>query len=150
MSYKKSKYGDSEGRNIPSVHDFVKSVVAAKVEILGITNHNEFDINQYNEIKKHSNKKFDICPGIEFDVEGNIIDGNTIIGHVILICNPIQVNEFNKEVLLPTKGLCPDDVKITVDDVANLANKLNYIEKEHMFFMNHLITEALVLCKIMI
>ena len=84
----KCKNGDSTKRNInPS--DFVIKMEDNNIGICSITNHNKFDLDEYNSIieKKHS---FAIFPGIELDIKLDSGEEK----HIILICDPECANEF--------------------------------------------------------
>lgn len=83
-----TKKGDGSGRNVtPEV--FRSKIEMADVKIVAITNHNHFDIKQFNELKSTVE---DIClvwPGIEIDVKGSVERF-----HLIVICNPDDVKKF--------------------------------------------------------
>ena len=82
---KKIKKGDSEHRNV-SVDRFNDIIRETEVRILAITNHNHFDIEQYQQI---SEKVHDVCqiwPGVELDISE---DGRR--GHLIVIVSPINL-----------------------------------------------------------
>jgi len=70
-----------------------------KIDALAITNHNVFDINQYNQIR--NSLTIPVFPGIEIDLEG---------GHLLLITDTdeFEVSNFNEKckqvsVLIKTK-----------------------------------------------
>lgn len=117
----KCKKGDSYKRNVTK-DVFIKKVKAALVDIVAITNHNVFDINQYNDFL---NEDFLIWPGIELDVIGFESSG-----HCIIIVNPNQAQEFAdyvKDIIKTT----PDDFKIDVQNFAIMASKFDSIVTCH-------------------
>ena len=79
---KKVKQGDSEYRNI-DIAKFVEINKATDVKILAITNHNHFDLNQYNQFRTGVNGICQIWPGIELDI---LEDRRR--AHLIVIVNP--------------------------------------------------------------
>ncbi len=89
---KKTKTGDAETRNIDK--DAFSSIIReTDVKIIAITNHNHFDVNQYNEFVKVSEDVCDVWPGIELDI---VEDERR--GHLIVIVNPKQSIEFDIKV----------------------------------------------------
>lgn len=86
----KTKQGDSNKRNI-SPENFVQKMNNSKVEIAAITNHNKFDIDEFNEIMSIDNDLV-LFPGIELDVRVNSDDSR----HIIIICDPEQKNKFHE------------------------------------------------------
>ena len=78
----KCKKGDGVSRVIDE-EKFIEKIQENNVGLCAITNHNKFDINEYNTIlNKQIN--FIIFPGIELDVR---FDKNKI-RHIILVCSP--------------------------------------------------------------
>lgn len=55
---KSTKSGDGEGRNV-TVDVFKEKISNADVKIVAITNHNEFDVEQYDELE---NAVKEFCP----------------------------------------------------------------------------------------
>lgn len=86
----KTKKGDGSGRNVtPEV--FRSKIEMADVKIVAVTNHNHFDIEQFNALKAAVE---DIClvwPGIEIDAKGTIDKF-----HLIVICNPDELAKFDE------------------------------------------------------
>lgn len=73
-----------------SMTKLMQYVEEMKIDVIAITNHNLFDLSQYQEIRK---KLFDICevlPGIEINV------GINGFGHLICISDPDNVYDFAK------------------------------------------------------
>ena len=86
---KKCKQGDSSKRNIEATK-FIQKMKENDVGICAITNHNHFDINEYEKII-HEAPDLNVFPGIELDVK---LDENKHY-HTILICDPIEAQKFN-------------------------------------------------------
>lgn len=93
---KKVKTGDAETRNIDA-SKFNEIIRNTDVKILAITNHNLFDIAQFEEINSLVHDVCQIWPGIEVDI---LEEGRK--AHLLVICNPKNVEIFDlrcKEIL---------------------------------------------------
>ncbi|MDQ0160877.1 hypothetical protein [Alkalibacillus salilacus] len=86
---KKTKEGDSKNRNIGAL-DFIEKMQQNNIAICAITNHNHFDLQQFNEIENEE-PEFLLLPGIELDIDHE--EGHY---HFIIICNPSRAKEFKK------------------------------------------------------
>ncbi len=106
---KKCKNGDSTTRNV-SPSRFRDIVLATEVKIIAITNHNTFDIDQYNAMKEAIGKEVQIWPGIELD----IVEEEKR-GHLLLIVSPCRSEEFSKIVESITTGTDPDSFTISIE-----------------------------------
>ena len=122
---KASKSGDPIERNI-NPKDLKKIISSNGVKIIGITNHNEFDYEQYKKIVTEIQNDFLIWPGIELDVKGKIKNG-----HVIIINNPSSVEKFNEEITKLINNVTPDNFVCELDDVIKLANSLDCLLIAH-------------------
>lgn len=125
------KKGDGKSRNVTS-ELFKEKIEAAGVEIVAITNHNYFDVNQYYLLKDCVKNVCEVWPGIEFDV----IEKGNKPGHVLVICNPKRVEEFSDIINEKTKSTTPDDFTIKVTDLCRAFNKLDVVYIPH-FFKDH-------------
>ena len=95
---KKVKTGDAYTRNVTK-DKFFQKVIEAEVKIIAITNHNQFDYTQYKEFKEAIEGYCDIWPGVELDIIGKADQkGNCKRGHLIVIANPKNVEQFNTQV----------------------------------------------------
>ena len=95
---KKVKTGDAYTRNVTE-DKFFQKIIEAEVKIVAITNHNQFDYDQYKEFKKITEGYCDIWPGVELDIIGKTDQtGNGKRGHLIVIANPKNVELFNDQV----------------------------------------------------
>ena len=92
---KSTKKGDGSGRNVtPEL--FREKIELADVKIVAITNHNAFDINQYNMLKETVADICQVWPGIELDVQVDETSKNKF--HLIIICNPEKSIQFDEQV----------------------------------------------------
>ena len=89
---KNTKNKESDLRNV-SVEKFKEKVELSEVKFLAITNHNCFFKDNYKELKEAVKDLCYVIPGIELDVEGI----NKSRGHVILIANPDDVDDFEDD-----------------------------------------------------
>ena len=81
---RKTKQGDAPTREI-TPEKFSKIVLSTDVKILAITNHNVFDLQQFNQMEVGLDGAVQIWPGIELDV---IDDGKR--SHLIVIVSPVN------------------------------------------------------------
>ncbi|WP_203249067.1 hypothetical protein [Sporosarcina beigongshangi] len=84
---KKCKQGDSSKRNI-EVTRFIQEMKENDVGICAITNHNHFDIDEYEKIIQEAPELL-VFPGIELDIKYN--DEHY---HIIVMCNPGKRKDF--------------------------------------------------------
>lgn len=84
----KCKEGDGSKRNI-SPENFVKKMEQHNVVMCAITNHNKFDIEEFDTILSIDHN-FIIFPGIELDIQFS----EKKHYHTILICDPTEANKF--------------------------------------------------------
>ena len=133
---KKSKKGDSEKRNV-SVEKFIENIENADVKIAAITNHNEFDIEQYNKII-NKNIDFQLWPGIEFDVNYKEEEA-----HLIIIANPKKVDEFNKTIKEIIRDRKPDEISINIDIIIDKFKDKDVLFLGHSFGKNKKISKAM-------
>ncbi|MGT2637749.1 hypothetical protein ACVRWL_08255 [Streptococcus ratti] len=83
------KQGDGKKRRI-SPEDFVKKMKENNVEVCSITNHNKFDIEEFNQIQSIDNE-LTIFPGMEIDVD--FPDNQH--RHVIVVVSPDKKEQFD-------------------------------------------------------
>lgn len=115
------KSGEASSRNIPSAEFFCEQVKNANVKMIAITNHNSFDLEQFNEIQKEARGEIIIFPGIELDVIGL----NKERGHIVLFYDDTKVDEFNKQVKELLGNQSADSFVIEIDKFISFANKLD-------------------------
>ncbi|MCQ2802643.1 MAG: hypothetical protein MJ225_03130 [Bacilli bacterium] len=123
---KKCKSGDDKTREV-TVQLFSSKIRLAGIKVLAITNHNCFDIEQYNKLKASVADVCDVWPGIEFDVK----QLSSKAGHVIVIVNPEKVEDFNALIKSTIGDSTPDSFVINIDNLCSKFNKLDPIFIAH-------------------
>ncbi|MFV0288107.1 MAG: hypothetical protein ACK5HR_01455 [Mycoplasmatales bacterium] len=124
---KKVKKGDAKTRNI-SVKDFIEKT--KNVDIMAITNHNQFDKSQFEEIKKNLDINKLLWCGVELDITCN--DQNT---HLILVCDISKIDDFT--MLIDNMVDDVDDFSIDVKDLMKEVEK-NFKKEEVIFFVHYM------------
>ncbi len=108
---KKCKSGDAPTREI-SPADFCEMILSTEVRIVAITNHNVFDLDQFEKIEARLGKDTQVWPGIELD----ILNGESR-GHLLVIVSPKSARDFSAAVGELTKDSTPDSFTATIEDV---------------------------------
>ncbi|MGI6127375.1 MAG: PHP domain-containing protein, partial [Planifilum sp.] len=108
---KRCKKGDSPKRSVCSA-DFKKSVENAQVGIVAITNHNTFDLEQFDAFSNEVGQSVQLWPGVELDVCGSREGSHW---HMLVIASPHKKVEFSRVLQALTNGKTADDVLIPVD-----------------------------------
>jgi len=108
---RKCKSGDAATREI-SAQDFCGAILSTDVRVVAITNHNVFDLAQYDDIRTRLDTDAQVWPGVELDV----FDGKTK-GHLLVITSPKLAAQFSAAVIELTKGHTPDSFSATIPDV---------------------------------
>ena len=124
---KKAKKGDPDTREVDA-KTFRESVLSAGVKIVAITNHNVFDIEQYHSFVSIASDDFQVWPGIELDVQGEIHNG-----HVIIVNNPKTVEVFDEKVKELIGDKTPDEVLISIDELISFFSELDAIVLPHYY-----------------
>jgi len=124
---KKIKSGDAETRNVDSDR-FINILKNTEVKILAITNHNHFDLVQYNEFRNVVSTTCQLWPGIELDILEN---GKR--AHLIVICNPKNCVKFSQTFNEILKGKTPDTFTISLKEVVEKFDSLDCIYIAHYF-----------------
>ena len=120
------KNSESRLRNV-EVDKFKEAIEKANVELLVITNHNSFDLIQYREFSKAVEEHCRVWPGIELDVIGN----SGTPGHLVLISNPDQVEEFSKIVELMIGDEDVNKFEIASSEVIRLFKDIDVVYSPH-------------------
>jgi len=107
---RKCKQGDAETREIEPER-FAEIISSTDVQIIGITNHNFFDLKQYNEIVELVEEHVQVWPGVELDI---VDDGNR--GHLLVIVSPKYADEFNTSVLEISENETADSFTTTISE----------------------------------
>lgn len=108
---RKCKSGDAQTREI-TPEGFCDAVLATEVQVVAITNHNVFDLAQFQEIQQRIGTDAQVWPGVELDV----YDANGK-GHLLVVTSPKIATQFSDAVIALTKGHTPDSFKVTMPDV---------------------------------
>lgn len=114
----KCKKGDGASRVIDA-EKFIEKIQENNVGLCAITNHNKFDINEYNAVSSKP-INFIIFPGIELDVR---FDENKI-RHIILVCSPECAIDF-KDIFSKDDNRNYDDYKLEYNDLILNIKKFN-------------------------
>ena len=87
---KEIKEGD-KGRDI-TAELFASKMSDNQVKFAAMTNHNFFDVKEYEEFRKAAAEvEVDVWPGIELDIKGQ----SGAVGHVIVVADPECASEFS-------------------------------------------------------
>lgn len=116
---RKIKSGDAESRNVESKR-FFDIIKNTDVKILAITNHNHFDLRQYEDFHNGLIGICQIWPGIELDILEN---GKR--SHLLVICNPKNCQDFDKQVKKLLKKESPDTFIVSISETVD---KLDYLD----------------------
>jgi len=122
---KKCKSGDAPSREI-SPTDFCDAVLSTDVKIVAITNHNAFDLAQYNEIKTKLTTNVQVWPGIELDIREEHSRG-----HLLVIVSPLVASEFSDQVCELIQNVTPDNFSATIDEILQTFDSLNPLYIAH-------------------
>ncbi|MDD4623783.1 MAG: hypothetical protein PHX40_00140 [Bacilli bacterium] len=110
-----TKKGEPVERNI-SPEDFVRILNNSNVSVAAITNHNFFNLEQYNNIIE--DKKIgdlQVWPGVELNITGT--NSNF---HLIVISNPKKLKEFSKICTDKINCVSPDSLSIEIKDIVSI------------------------------
>jgi predicted ATPase len=108
---RKCKSGDAQTREI-SPEDFCDAILSTEVGVVAITNHNVFDLSQFQAIQARIGTDAQVWPGVELDVHDDHSKG-----HLLVISSPKLATQFSAAVTALTKGHTPDSFKVTIPDV---------------------------------
>lgn len=122
---KKCKSGDAPTREI-SPTDFCETILATEVRIIAITNHNVFDLAQYNEIINGLDQETQVWPGIELDIQEE-----ESRGHLLVIVSPKLSSDFSNAVDELTNSSSPESFTTTVDEIVQRLDSLKPIYVAH-------------------
>lgn len=118
------KNGDGAKRNVDKER-FVEAVSNAGVEIVGITNHDDFDLGQYREFSAAAKGLFEVWPGVELDMQGEHD------WHLVVICDPKEADVFHSRIEKLIGETSPNDVSLTVQEVVAALDELDIIYIPH-------------------
>ena len=114
---RKVKKGDPDTREV-SVETFGQKILNADVKIVAITNHNLFDIKQYEAFRDYVKDYCSVWPGVELDAHGEMMKkGKFAKFHIIIISNPTEVTEFNKVTQTLLQGFDVNEGVLDIKDI---------------------------------
>lgn len=122
---KKCKSGDAPTREI-TPENFCETVLSTEVGIIAITNHNVFDLDQFEKIKTRLGEDAQVWPGIELDVFNS-----GLRGHLLVIVSPKLARKFSAVVDELTKDSNPDIFTATIEGVLEAFDALNPLYIAH-------------------
>lgn len=122
---KRCKSGDAPTREI-SPADFCDTILSTEVRIIAITNHNVFDVDQFEEIERRVGQEAQVWPGIELDV----LDGESR-GHLLVIVSPSLARRFSAAVKELTKDSNADTFTVTIEKVLEKFDAFNPLYVAH-------------------
>ena len=75
---RKCKSGDAATREI-APEEFCSAILSTEVRVVAITNHNVFDLAQFQEIRTRIGKDAQVWPGVELDVYDDKTRGHLLV-----------------------------------------------------------------------
>lgn len=121
---KATKKGDGDARNVtPEL--FREKAANADVKIVAITNHNHFDLEQYNTLRDAVKDFCQVWPGVEIDVQGKTK------WHLIVVSNPENVKLFTAQVAGLFIGKNLDKCALSMEEVFGALNCCDVIYIPH-------------------
>lgn len=131
----KTKSGDPRSRNVDK-ETFCEKIELAGVDLIAITNHNDFDSKQYRDFSNQ-----DICmvwPGVELDGFSELTSNAF---HVIVVADPAEVDKFNEVLSKLIDGQKPDDFSARLDEIVSAFLPVNTLFIPHYADKPKAITE---------
>lgn len=122
---KKVKQGDSPLREV-TPERFAEVVLSTDVKIIAITNHNLFDLQQYEQILEEVDGAIQVWPGVELDV---IVDEKR--SHLIVITAPNNCSSFSDAVDKLIGEVSPNDYVGDLGKVVQCLDALSPIYVAH-------------------
>lgn len=119
---KKIKKGDPTTRNV-TAELFKEKITRADIRIAAITNHNHFDVEQYKQLRDCVEECCDVWPGVELDIVGQ----SQKRGHLIVVANPDNLEQFNSSVRELINNQDENTVVFSLDEVYKNLDKCDVI-----------------------
>lgn len=111
----------SDSRFAFSLDAFARYVTEAHLDAVAVTNHNVFDGQQFRLIRDALDAV--VFPGIEVNVEE---------GHVLVIANDSDLDEFEAKAILVSQALTAPGDRLSVEDLEGIFDNLgNYLVIPH-------------------
>ncbi|MCW2118043.1 TrlF family AAA-like ATPase [Flavobacterium sp. 7A] len=129
------------GEDNSFVTDYVNQLSKEKIGVAAITNHNKFDLNEYNALKKKSKKQeIYLLPGVELSVN----DGANGI-HCLVIFNPLEwlvngndyINHFITQTFAGKQNFENENGRSN-DNLIETIKKLDAFEKDYFIILAHI------------
>lgn len=120
------KTGDGPKRNVDD-ELFANKVASSGVEIIAITNHNAFDDTQFHHLKDKVADSCKLWPGVELDIS---YDGSKRY-HLIIICNPLNIDEFSSRLSNLTNGYTYENFITDIDTAVATFDDIDCIFMPH-------------------
>lgn len=124
---RKVKSGDADTRNIEA-DKFGEILKSTDVKVIAITNHNHFDLKQFEALIDVVSGSCQIWPGIELD-----IFEDSKRSHLLVIANPKNYTLFNERVNIILKNKNPDTFTISIKDTVDAFDDLDCVYIAHYF-----------------
>lgn len=135
---KATKRGDGRARNVGAA-TFVSKITGAGVDIAAITNHNVFDIDQYNEFVVAANGAFQIWPGVELDVTSGDEESHW---HMLVVCGPANAEKLDGIIKNLVGEMSPNDCLLEFGAVRDAFRGIDVLFISHCHDKKPYATEA--------
>lgn len=122
---RKCKQGDARTRDIEPER-FAEIVSSTEVQILAITNHNVFDLNQFNQIESVIDDHIQVWPGVELDIVEN-----DVRSHLLVIVSPHNAQDIDRAVSQITVGQNPDSFTTTIEETLSTFDQFGPLYVAH-------------------
>ena len=109
---KSSPFSDSEYEfSLPKLKEYVEKL---SIDCIAITNHNLFDLEQFNEISEEL--EITVFPGVEINLEK---------GHILLISDNNELDDFQSKCKQVEELITSKSAYITVEQLKEIYGELN-------------------------
>lgn len=106
----KATKNDGPGRNV-SPELFAEKISLADIEVVAITNHNHFDLDQFNDLSA-AVPSTQVWPGVELDVQGRFGQW-----HMLVIADPKNAPQFSESIRRIAADKPPKDCIWTFEEI---------------------------------
>lgn len=129
--------GEGRERNVtPEL--FAEKIDAAQVDIVAVTNHNHFDLDQYELLHSAVDGAAQVWPGVELDIE-RWSGGKP--WHMIVITSPDSKVPFNESIKTLQNGRSPKDCSWSFEEIWEAFKDSNALFISHCYDKAPAITE---------
>lgn len=116
---------DGSGRNV-TASVFAQQIADAEIGIAAITNHNYFNKEQYVDLRDAVKDYCQVWPGVELTMESE-----TNIWHLIIVCNPNQLDEFDDALNNKLLTSNPNQASFAIPEVVDTLDHLDIVYIPH-------------------